>query len=98
MRILDIIRRAVWTFGRIPTGSRLGLIVMALGIVADLIAHLDPGLEHARGTMTGPQVSAHLVIFLGMVAVLAGVVVDGVRSGRRSRGTITQGRQLNAIR
>lgn len=98
MRIRDVTESAVWTFGRIPTGSRLGLIVMALGIIADLIAHLDPGLEHDHGTITGPQVSAHLVIFLGMVVVLASVVVDGVRTGRRSRGTTTQGRQLDAIR
>lgn len=98
MRILDVARSAVWTFGRIPTGSRFGLIVMGVGIVADLIAHLDPGLEHEHGTMTGPQVSAHLVVFLGMVVVLAGVVIDGVRSGRRTRGTTNQGRQLNAIR
>ncbi len=98
MRILDVTRSAVWTFGRIPTGSQLGLIVMGFGLVADLIAHLDPSLEHDHGTVTGPQVSAHLVVVLGMVVVLASVVVDGVRKGRRSRGTTTQGRQLDAIR
>ena len=37
--------------------------------------------------MTGPQLSAHLVVFVGMALVLIGVVVDGVRSGRRSGGT-----------
>jgi hypothetical protein len=98
MRILDVTRSAVWTFGRIPTGSRFGLMVMGFGIVADLIAHLDPGLDHGHGTMTGPQVSAHLVVFLGMVVVLASVVIDGVRRGRHSRGTTTQGRQLDATR
>ena len=82
----------------IPTGSKLGLIVIGFGIVADLIAHLDPGLDDARGTMTGPQLSAHLVVFLGMVLVLAGVIVDGVRSNRRARGPVAQGRHLDALR
>ena len=92
MRILDVTRSLVWTFRRIPTGARLGLIVMGLGIIADLIAHVDPALEHDHGTVTGPQVSAHLVVFLGMAVILASVVVDGVRRSGRNRGTTTQGR------
>ena len=93
-----VFRDALRTVRDIPAGSQLGLIVIGFGVVADLIAHLDPGLEHHHGTMTGSQVSAHLVVFVGMVLVLAGVVVDGVCSNRRARGHVPQGRQLDALR
>jgi hypothetical protein len=65
---------------------------MVLGIAADLVAHLDPAFDHDHVGMTGPELSAHLVVFVGMALVLIGVVVDGVRSGRRSRGRATQRR------
>ena len=81
-----------------PIGSRLGLLIIGFGMIADLVAHLDPGLDHDHGHMTGPQVSAHLVVFLGMVLVLASVVTDGVRSSRRLRGAVVQGRHLDARR
>lgn len=59
---------------------------MVLGFAADLLAHLDPGLDHGHGATTGEQSSAHLVVFVGMTLVLVGVVVDGVRAGRRRDG------------
>jgi hypothetical protein len=65
---------------------------MAVGIVADLVAHLGPGVDHDHGGTTGPELSAHLVVFVGMALVLIGVVIDGVRSGRRSGDSATQGR------
>jgi hypothetical protein len=34
--------------------------------------------------VTGPQLSGHLVVFVGMTLVLVGVVVDGVRTSRGS--------------
>jgi hypothetical protein len=71
---------------------------MVLGLAADLLAHLDPALDHDHGAMTGPQLSAHLVVFVGMTLVLIGVVVDGVRSGLRHGETATQGRHFDAIR
>jgi hypothetical protein len=74
--------RIIDTAAQLPVGAKLGLVVMALGIGADLIAHLSPGLEHGHGGMTGPELSAHLVVFVGMALVLIGVVIDGVRSGR----------------
>ena len=86
------IDRASTTAHQLPLGSKLGLAVMVVGIAADLVAHLDPGLEHGHGGMTGPELSAHLVVFVGMALVLIGVVVDGVRSGRRTGGGATQGR------
>ena len=92
MQRVAAIDRASATALRLPLGSKIGLAVMVLGIAADLIAHMDPSLDHGHGGMTGPQLSAHLVVFVGMAFVLIGVVVDGLRSGRRSRGHATQGR------
>lgn len=65
---------------------------MVLGIAADLVAHLDPALDHHHGGVTGPELSAHLVVFVGMALVLIGVVVDGVRSSRRPVGNAPKGR------
>ena len=98
MQIFDALGRGAQTVGQIPTGSALGLLVISFGLIADLVAHLAPGLDHDHGHMTGPQVSAHLVVFLGMVLVLASVVIDGVRSTRRSHGAVVQGRHPNALR
>ena len=74
----------------LPLGSKIGVGVMVLGIVADLVAHLDPALAPVHGAV-GPELSAHLVVFVGMALVLIGVVLDGVRSGGRS-GRADQGR------
>ena len=78
-----VIERVSETAHQLPLGSKIGFAVMVLGIAADLAAHLDPALDHHHGGVTGPELSAHLVVFVGMALVLIGVVVDGVRSGRR---------------
>ena len=91
-------RRLTRTANQLPIGSRIGLAVMVLGFAADLVAHLDPALDHDHGGVTVPQLSAHLVVFVGMALVLIGVVIDGVRSSRRPGGTEDQGRNLDAIR
>ena len=98
MPAVAAVRRLSRTAHELPTGSQIGLAVMVLGFAADLLAHLDPALDHAHGGATGPQLSAHLVVFVGMALVLVGVVVDGVRSSRRSGDTATQVRTFNAIR
>jgi hypothetical protein len=92
MSRVAVIERVSETARQLPLGSKVGFAVMVLGFAADLVAHLDPALEHDHGGMTGPQLSAHLVVFVGMALVLIGVVIDGVRSGRRSGGSVTQGR------
>jgi hypothetical protein len=86
------IKRMSETAHQLPLGSKIGFAVMVLGIAADLVAHLDPALDHHHGGVTGPELSAHLVVFVGMALVLIGVVVDGLRSGRRSGRSVTQGR------
>jgi hypothetical protein len=78
MPAVAAIRRVSRTAHRLPIGSQIGLAVMVLGIAADLVAHLDPALHHDHGGMTGPELSAHLVVFVGMALVLIGVVIDGV--------------------
>jgi hypothetical protein len=65
---------------------------MVLGIAADLVVHLDPAVDYHHEGVTGPELSAHLVVFVGMALVLIGVVVDGVRSGRRPGGNAHKGR------
>ena len=92
------IRHASRIAHEIPIGSQSGFVVMVLGFAADLLAHLDPALDHEHGAITGPQLSAHLVVFVGMTLVLIGVVVDGIRSGRRHGDAVTQGSKFDAIR
>jgi hypothetical protein len=86
------IERVSETAQELPLGSKIGFVVMVLGIAADLVAHLDPALDHHHGGVTAPELSAHLVVFVGMALVLIGVVFDGVRSGRRSSGDVPKGR------
>jgi hypothetical protein len=71
---------------------------MVVGIAADLVAHLDPARDHDHGGVIGPELSAHLIVFVGMALVLIGVVVDGVRSGRRASAAATHGRDPDASR
>ena len=67
----------------LPTLFRLGLLVMALALFADVIAHLEvpaPVTHTGDGHVhTTTQLWAHAGVFVGMVIVFAGVVIDGVR-------------------
>lgn len=92
MSRVAVIERVSETAHQVPLGSRLGFAVMVLGIAADLAAHLDPARANHQGGMTGPELSPHLVVFVGMALVLIGVVVDGVRLRRRPGGDAPQGR------
>jgi flagellar biosynthesis protein FliR len=71
----------------LPLVIRLGLIVIAFGGLADLVTHLSFADAADPGGHTQAQLSAHAIAFAGMVLVLAGVVVDGVRQSMvRRRG------------
>ena len=75
----------------LPGTVRLGLGVSAIGGAADLVTHAS---FSAGSAGNGTELSAHLVTFAGMVLVLAGVVVDGVRqtrARRRATGHTTKG-------
>ena len=65
---------------RLPVLVRVGLLILLLGGVADVVAHLEAAghAGHAH-EHTDAELSAHLVGFVGMVVVLLGVVVDGAR-------------------
>ena len=92
MSRVAVIEKVSETAHQLPLGSKIGFAVMVLGIAADVIAHLDPALDHHHGGMTEPELSAHLVVFVGMAVVLLGVIVDGARSGRRHGGSTPKGR------
>ena len=70
----------------LPTVVRLGLAVIVFGAVADLVTHLSFADAAELGGHTPAQLSAHAIVFAGMVLVLAGVVVDGVRQSMIRRG------------
>ena len=73
---------------RLPFLAKAGVATMAFGGVADLMAHLEAadhvGHLHVH---TSAELSAHLVVFVGMVLIYLGIVVDGVRRQRARRST-----------
>ena len=77
------IEAVVRTARSLPTLARVGLGVLAFGGLADLVAHL--GAPATTAGHSADQLSAHLIVFVGMVLVMAGVVVDGVRISRTRR-------------
>ena len=64
---------------------RLGLAVIVFGIVADLVTHLSFADADAVGGHTPAQLSAHAIVFAGMVLVIAGVIADGIRQSAARR-------------
>ena len=76
----------------LPAVTRLGLVVLALGGLADVVAHLGPPAEVAHlGEHTADEVSAHLLGFLGMVVTLLGIVADGARRALATRSLAAPG-------
>ena len=71
----------------VPTLMKFGLLVMALALFADLVAHLEvsaPVTHSGDGHVhTTTQLWAHVGVFVGMVIVFAGVVADGIRRTRK---------------
>ena len=70
---------------RFPRLGWLGGAVMVLGLALDTYVHATTRIT--PGAFTAPAHGAHLVVLIGMVLLLAGVVIDGVRrsKGRDSR-------------
>ena len=80
-------------FGAIPLLVRIGMAVLVFGGFADLTAHVaafaptgsaDQGTSHTGGH-TPDEAAAHVVVFVGMVVILLGVVVDGAKRSRLAR-------------
>jgi hypothetical protein len=73
----------------LPLITRIGLAILVLGGLADVAAHLEANAhsDHLH-EHTISELSAHLIAFVGMVATLLGVVLDGARRshfGHRGR-------------
>ena len=66
------------TVAALPRVVRAGLVLLAGGVAADVVAHLAATAAHGHG-FSPAEVASHLVVFVGMVVVLLGVVIDGVR-------------------
>jgi hypothetical protein len=78
---------------------KIGAIAIAFGLLFDLVEHSMgvpvPRSASSTGFSIGEH-TAHLIVLAGMVAVLVGVIVDGMRvAGRIDR---PQGRASDAIR
>ena len=83
---------------QVPRLAKAGAVVMAAGLVLDLVAHTAGHSIHEELISSFPleEHLAHFVVVLGMVLVLAGIVADGIRSQRRQ---VRQERRLrHAVR
>jgi len=68
---------------RLPGLARWGLLVFGIGLMTDLSEHLVAGdLADAHAQPTGAELTSHDVVFVGMVLIFVGVVIDGVRRSR----------------
>jgi hypothetical protein len=75
----------VWQHCGVFALARVGLIILALGLFADLVYHSLPDLTEFVFGSGG--VRAHLVVFVGMVVVICGVVQQGFIQSNPRVGT-----------
>jgi hypothetical protein len=76
----------------LPLLVHAGLVVLALGGLADVVAHLaGAGSAAELHEHTAAEAAAHLTAFVGMVVILLGVVVDGAKQSLRRPGPTTTG-------
>lgn len=64
----------------VPALARVGLVLLALGLLADVAYHSLPTLTTSLFGSDG--VRAHLVVFVGMLAVVSGLIQQGLTAGR----------------
>jgi hypothetical protein len=86
MLTIERLRSELAALTGLPFLARLGVFVLLFGGLADVVAHF--GLPAEAGGLHPHAASesiAHLIGFVGMVLVLLGVVVDGVRRNRIRR-------------
>ena len=78
------IQNAVTGGLRVPRLAKAGVVVVLIGLHADLVDHAFVVRPSAAGF--GPDEHlAHLLVLVGMVITLAGIVADGAVSGRNVR-------------
>ena len=82
---------------RVPTLSKAGAVVIAIGLHADLVEHAFVFPAQAAGQFPPGEHLTHLVILVGMVLLLAGVVADGMRAGK-GRANRPEGSAPDAVR
>lgn len=83
---------------RVPRLASAGAVTILVGLLADIVEHtLVPHLHDAvvAGFPTGEH-AAHLVVFIGMALVLAGIVAGGARP--RGRHDRQEGSPRDAVR
>jgi hypothetical protein len=90
MLTLEGIRR---TARGLPAIVQLGLATMAFALLVDVMAHLEAtaptGQAHQH---TSTEVWAHVGVLVGMVLIIWGVIVDGVRQRRARRASAAEHR------
>ena len=71
----------------VPPVVRFGLATMAFALLVDVIAHLEASPVHAGQAHqhTSTELWAHFGVFVGMVLVITGVLIDGARKQRDRR-------------
>jgi hypothetical protein len=88
MLTLEGIRRKV---RGLPAIIQVGLATMAFALLVDVIAHLEAtaptGQTHHH---TSTELWAHVGVLVGMVLIIWGVIVDGVRQQRARRASATE--------
>jgi hypothetical protein len=68
----------------VPRLAKLGMATLVFGVVFDLSEHsFAPARGAAGAGFSLGEHAAHLVVLIGMVAILLGVIADGVRSSGR---------------
>jgi hypothetical protein len=60
----------------VPALARLGLLILAAGLFADTIYHSLPDLS--APLLGADGLRAHLVVFVGMLLVLSGVLLQAL--------------------
>ena len=75
-------RRQLHRLARLSVLAQAGLLLLVGGLLIDLISPLFAG-SHASHHAAEAHLG-HLVAMAGMAAVLAGVVIDGVRQHHRA--------------
>lgn len=65
---------------------RPGLAILSAGAFVDAVYHAAP--DSPFGALLGPEgMTAHLIIFLGMLVVVSSLLLQGARTPRRKTPT-----------
>lgn len=79
----------------VPALGRLGLLVLGVGLIADLIYHASPLTSASLFGTDGAR--PHLVVFVGMLVVVIGLIWQGLASSN-ARSVSERTHTVNAIR